>query len=161
MPAKYTALYEVLGFEGDQLDEPYLMSHAVLKKAYREMAKKWHPDKNGNSPESQEMMAKLSHAWAVLGDKERRQAYDERGIGEEGLDATNVELVGLGMLQDLLDALMWEMPAPGSLADLLGGKSKGKPKLRDWTHKDLLAEAKKALKDMRRQVEEQVTDYKA
>ncbi len=77
MAAKYTKLYEVLGFEQDALLSANSLPYAIIKKQYRKTAMKWHPDKNENSPESVEMMAKLSHAWAILGDQEKRAKYGD------------------------------------------------------------------------------------
>lgn len=48
---------------------------AVIKSSYRDLAKFWHPDRN-TAPEAMEKFQKLSEAWEVLENEERRQQYD-------------------------------------------------------------------------------------
>lgn len=52
---------------------------AQIKKAYRRLALKWHPDKNGNDTESNEKFKAISAAYDVLGDTQRRKQYDTSG----------------------------------------------------------------------------------
>ena len=47
-----------------------------IKKVYRKLSLKWHPDKNNNSLESQEKFQKISEAYETLGDKDKRKLYD-------------------------------------------------------------------------------------
>jgi len=51
-------------------------TEAEIKKAYRKLALKHHPDKNGNSAESVKKFQEISGAYAVLSDQERRKSYD-------------------------------------------------------------------------------------
>ena len=51
----------------------------ALKSAYKKLALKWHPDKNNGSEESTEMFKKISEAYAVLSNPERRKRYDLYG----------------------------------------------------------------------------------
>ncbi len=64
--------YEVLGVPRDA-DE------AALKKAYRVLAKKYHPDTNQGNPEAEAKFKEASEAYAVLSDPEKRRQYDQFG----------------------------------------------------------------------------------
>ncbi|CAK4775199.1 unnamed protein product, partial [Aphanomyces euteiches] len=69
--------YQVLGVKRDATDDE-------LKKAYRKMALKWHPDKNVNNKEQAQLkFQEVNEAYEVLSDKQKRTIYDQ--FGEEGL----------------------------------------------------------------------------
>ena len=75
-------LYDVLGVKKTD-------SHDVIKKAYRKLARETHPDKNKGKPKAEERFKEVSAAWDVLGDKEKRELYDEFGdvVTKPGFDA--------------------------------------------------------------------------
>ena len=54
-------------------------SEAEIKKAYRKLAMKYHPDHTKGDKHAEEMFKKISEAYAVLSDKEKRQQYDTFG----------------------------------------------------------------------------------
>lgn len=64
--------YEVLGVEKNA-DE------AAIKKAYRVLAKKYHPDMNPGDAEAEKKFKEASEAYAVLSDPEKRRQYDQYG----------------------------------------------------------------------------------
>ena len=64
--------YEVLGISRDADD-------AAIKKAYRALAKKYHPDMNPGDKEAEKKFKEASEAYAVLTDPEKRRQYDQFG----------------------------------------------------------------------------------
>jgi molecular chaperone DnaJ len=64
--------YEILGVTKTA-------SEAELKKSYRNLAKKYHPDKNKGNKEAENRFKEISEAYAVLSDKEKRDQYDRLG----------------------------------------------------------------------------------
>jgi molecular chaperone DnaJ len=70
--------YSILGVPKDATEES-------IKKTYRKLARKWHPDINPGNKEAESRFKEISAANDVLSDKEKRKLYDE--FGEEGLRA--------------------------------------------------------------------------
>lgn len=68
--------YDVLGVKKTASEEE-------IKKAYRKLARKWHPDVNPGKKEAEQKFKEISEAYDCLGNKEKRKLYDE--FGEEGL----------------------------------------------------------------------------
>lgn len=64
--------YQVLGVKPDA-------SEAEIRKAYRKLAKKYHPDINKEDPKAQERFQAINEANEVLGNPEKRKKYDEYG----------------------------------------------------------------------------------
>lgn len=64
--------YEVLGVSKDADD-------STLKKAYRQVAKKYHPDMNPGDAEAEKKFKEASEAYAILSDPEKRRQYDQFG----------------------------------------------------------------------------------
>jgi DnaJ-class molecular chaperone len=59
-------------------------SEAEVKKAYRSLAKQLHPDLNQDNPKAAERFAKVTQAYDILSDKDRRAKYDRGEIDEDG-----------------------------------------------------------------------------
>lgn len=70
-------LYEVLGVAKNA-------SEAEIKKAFRTLAKKHHPDKHAGDTAAQKRFQEISAAYDILGDKEKRAQYDAGAIGPDG-----------------------------------------------------------------------------
>ena len=64
--------YEILGVKKTATE-------AELKKAYRDLAKKYHPDKNKGNKDAENRFKEISEAYAVLSDTEKRSQYDRLG----------------------------------------------------------------------------------
>ena len=72
-------LYEVLGLSrGASADE--------IKKAYRQLARQYHPDVNREDPDASEKFKEISEAYEILSDPQKRQAYDR--FGHDAFDPT-------------------------------------------------------------------------
>ena len=65
-------LYQTLGIEKNSSD-------ADIKKAYRKLAMKYHPDRNPNDSAAEQKFKSIQKAYAVLSDKQKRAAYDQFG----------------------------------------------------------------------------------
>jgi DnaJ-class molecular chaperone len=59
-------------------------SEADIKKAYRKLAKELHPDRNKDNPKASERFSKVTQAYDILTDKDKRAQYDRGEIDEEG-----------------------------------------------------------------------------
>ncbi len=64
--------YKILGVDKNSSDDE-------IKKAYRKLARKYHPDVNPNDPEAEKKFKEISEAYQVLGDKTKREQYDRFG----------------------------------------------------------------------------------
>jgi curved DNA-binding protein len=106
--------YEVLGVNRSATD-------ADIKKAYRRLAMKYHPDRNpGKEKEATERFKEINEAYGILGDPEKRQQYDQYGtvgdIGDifgsnatrAGFEGVMRDFGGLGLNLDFLDNIFGE-----------------------------------------------------
>lgn len=117
--AKARDYYEVLGVSRDADD-------GELKRAYRALALRYHPDHNQNDKAAEERFKEVSAAYAVLSDSEKRARYNRLGhlgLTQAGAGADAVSL-DLENVKEFFDSIF------GDIGDLLGRK-KGRSSGRD------------------------------
>lgn len=91
--------YEILGVKRESTEQE-------IKSAYRRMAMKYHPDKNPNNKEAEEMFKEAAEAYSVLGDRDKRGAYDRYGhAGIGGVGSGDFSGVNPDMFNDFSDIL--------------------------------------------------------
>src|SRR5215510_13316554 len=82
MAVKFRDYYETLGVTRDSKEEE-------IKKSYRKLARKYHPDLNPNNKQAEERFKEIQEAYEVLSDPEKRKKYDMLGANwKAGADFT-------------------------------------------------------------------------
>jgi molecular chaperone DnaJ len=79
--------YEVLGVNRDASDDD-------IKKSYRKLAMKWHPDRNPDNPKAEDHFKEAKLAYEILSDPKKRGAYDQ--FGHAGVDPSAMAGAGAG-----------------------------------------------------------------
>jgi len=108
--------YEILGAErGADAD--------VLKKSYRKLAMKYHPDRNPDDKEAEKNFKELNEAYEVLKDDEKRAAYDRFGHAafEQGGAGGGGQGAGFSGFADIFDEMFGEFVHGGSRRGPQGG----------------------------------------
>jgi molecular chaperone DnaJ len=104
--------YEVLGVGKDTDDKE-------IKKAYRRVAMKFHPDRNPDDPKAEDKFKEATEAYDVLMDPEKRSAYDR--FGHAGVDASMGGGGGGGSFSDVFGDVFGDIFGGG------GGSGRGGP----------------------------------
>lgn len=112
MAATQPDLYKVLGVGRNASD-------AEIKKAYRRLARRYHPDANPGDASAEERFKEVSAAYDVLSDAEKRRAYDQ-GTGPFAAGGFDPSAFG-GSFGDILSNLFGGAGGPG------GGRPRGGP----------------------------------
>jgi molecular chaperone DnaJ len=138
--------YEVLGV-------PRGASPEDIKKAYRQLALRHHPDRNPGSKEDEEKFKEAAEAYSVLADPEKKSAYDHYGHdglrgqqGFSGFDSSVFE-----DFEDILGNLFGF-----SFGDLFGGRGRGRSGARRSPGRDLAVEIEISLEEAAGGVEKEI-----
>jgi molecular chaperone DnaJ len=112
--------YEILGIERNASEED-------IKKAYRKMAMKYHPDKNPGDKSAEEKFKDATEAYEILKDPQRRSQYDqyghaafESGAGGGGFSGFGGGFSGGFDISDALRAFMQDFGGDSTFSDLFG-----------------------------------------
>ncbi|MFI5321202.1 MAG: DnaJ C-terminal domain-containing protein [Myxococcota bacterium] len=126
--------YETLGVARDADAD-------VLRKSYRKLAKKFHPDANPGNASAEERFKEISRAYDVLSDPEKRRAYDEFGdiALQAGFDAAAARRAQADFGQAFRGAhgADFDFGAAGGMEDLLGRMFGGAERGRGGFGRDL------------------------
>ncbi|HLT08998.1 MAG TPA: molecular chaperone DnaJ [Cyclobacteriaceae bacterium] len=106
--------YEILGVGKSA-------SQDEIKKAYRKLAIKYHPDKNPDNPEAEEKFKEAAEAYEVLSNPEKRQRYDQ--FGHQGVSGAGG--FGGGMNMEDIFSQFGDIFGGGGFDSFFGGGSRG------------------------------------
>lgn len=104
--------YKILGVERNA-------SQDEIKKAYRKLAMKYHPDQNKDNPEAEQKFKEVNAAYEVLKDEQKRQAYDQFGTeaftggGPGGMGAGDFAAGFGGAFSDIFEEMFGDMMGRG------------------------------------------------
>jgi molecular chaperone DnaJ len=139
-------LYETLGVKkGASADE--------IKKAYRKLARQYHPDTNEGDKAAEERFKQVQTAYDVLSDEEKRKAYDRfgstNGRGAPGPGGVNVDFGDMGDLGDILGGIF------GNFGGAARG-ARGRPRTQPVRGADVETEVRLSFDDSLRGAEAKV-----
>ena len=129
--------YEVLGVNRDASEDD-------LKKSYRKLAMKWHPDRNPDNPKAEEHFKEAKEAYEILTDAQKRAAYDQ--YGHAGVDPSVGGGAGAGFGDAFSDIF----------SDIFGGGGGGRQRSTVFRGADLRYNLEITLEDAARGTETRI-----
>lgn len=111
--------YSVLGVSPTASDDE-------IKKAYRKLAMRYHPDRNGGTKESEERFKEITEAYDVLRDPAKRSAYDR--FGEAGLRGGGASGFHHVDLSEALGIFMRDFGGFAGFEEMFGGRARSGPR---------------------------------
>ena len=140
--------YEVLGVDKSA-------SADEIKKAYRKLAIKYHPDKNPGNKEAEEKFKEAAEAYSVLSDADKKAKYDQ--FGHAGVDGAGPDFSGgFGNLNDILNDLFGGAFG-GGFGGGFGGFGGGQRRERVYRGRDIRVRVKLTLEEIARGVEKEIS----
>ena len=143
--------YEVLGVaKNASADE--------IKKAYRKLAVKYHPDKNPGNKEAEEKFKEAAEAYSVLSDADKKAKYDQ--FGDAGVDGAGPDFSGgFGNLNDILNDLFGGAFGGGfgGFGGFGGGFGGGQRRERVYKGRDIRVRVKLTLEEIAKGVEKEIS----
>jgi len=147
--------YEVLGVaKNASADE--------IKKAYRKLAIKYHPDKNPGNKEAEEKFKEAAEAYSVLSDADKKAKYDQ--FGHAGVDGAGPDFSGgFGNLNDILNDLFGGAFGGGfgGFGGFGGGFGGGQRRERVYRGRDIRVRVKLTLEEIAHGVEKEISIEKS
>ena len=143
--------YEVLGVQKSA-------SADEIKKAYRKLAVKYHPDKNPGNKEAEEKFKEAAEAYSVLSDADKKAKYDQ--FGHAGVDGAGPDFSGgFGNLNDILNDLFGGAFGGGfgGFGGFGGGFGGGQRRERVYRGRDIRVRVKLTLEEIARGVEKEIS----
>lgn len=144
--------YEILGVNKNA-------SADEIKKAYRKLAIKYHPDKNPGNKEAEEKFKEAAEAYSVLSDADKKAKYDQ--FGHAGVDGAGPDFSGgFGNLNDILNDLFGGAFG-GFGAGFGSGFGGGRRQERVYKGRDIRVRAKLTLEEIANGVEKEISIEKS